>query len=81
MNQIPKLLERLEKGIPPNERILEIDETAEKQKYESESAELPAILIAGWIYETYWQNKYTPNGEIMPYDTMSRLLLKACDDI
>lgn len=81
LNQIPTLLERLEKGIPPNERILDIVETAGKQKYESESAELPAILIAGWIYETYWQNKYTANGEIMPYDTMSRLLLKACDDI
>lgn len=81
LNQIPKLLERLEKGIPPNEIILEVDETTQKQKYETQSAELPAILIAGWIYETYWQKKYTANGEIMPYETMSRLLLKACEDI
>ncbi|GAH03875.1 unnamed protein product, partial [marine sediment metagenome] len=63
------------------EIILQVDEIGEKPKYETESAELPAILIAGWIYETYWQKKYTPDGKIMPYETMCRLLLKACEDI
>jgi len=81
LNQIPKLLERLEKGIPPNELVVRINKSAGKEKYETQSAELSAILIAGWIYEAYWQKKYDQDGEIMPYETMSRLLLKACEDI
>jgi len=81
LDQIPKLLERLEKGIPPNELVVRINKSAGKEKYETQSAELSAILIAGWIYETYWQKKYDQDAEIMPYETMSRLLLKACEDI
>lgn len=81
LDQIPELLERLEKGIPPNELVVRINKSAGKEKYETQSAELSAILIAGWIYETYWQKKYDQDAEIMPYETMSRLLLKACEDI
>jgi len=81
LGQIPKLLERLQKGVPPNELVVRINKSAGKEKYETQSAELSAILIAGWIYETYWQKKYDQDAEIMPYETISRLLLKACEDI
>ena len=77
--QIHKLVERLDKGIPPNEVIVEINEIADV-KYKTIPAKLPAILIAGWIYETYWQKTFEEDGDTMKYKTMSRLLLKACED-
>ena len=79
LNQVPELVDRLENGVPPNEVIVEI--CPETVKYSTEGAFLPAILIAGWIYESYWQEKYDQNQDIMKYKTMSRLLLKACEDI
>ncbi len=79
INQIPSLLERLMAGIPPNEIIEQIDEV--ECKYSTCPAEFSAILTAGWMYETYLQKTYTPTYQIMPYLTMSRLLLKACEDI
>ena len=78
--QIPKLVERLKNGIPPNEIIIEINEMKDDVRYETKPAKLPAILIAGWIYETYWQKTFKENGDTMKYKTMSRLLLKACED-
>ena len=77
--QIPFLLERLIKGIPPNELIERIDDS--ECKYITRPAEFAAILMAGWMYETYWQKTYITTGNKMPYLTMSRLLLKACEDI
>jgi hypothetical protein len=81
LNQIPRLLERLSKGIPPNEVVLRNNEMSDGETYGAEAGELPAILIAGWMYETYWQQKYRPDAKMMGYETMSRLLLKACEDI
>lgn len=78
LEHIPELVERLENGIPPNEIILEIDE--ENEKYKTKPATLSGIIIAGWIYETYWQEKFQGDN-LMPYNTVSRLLLKACEDI
>lgn len=78
LEHIPDLVERLENGIPPNEIILEIDE--KNEKYKTKPATLSGIILAGWIYETYWQEKFQGDN-LMPYNTMSRLLLKACEDI
>jgi len=80
INQIPHLVLRLENGIPPNEVIEEI--SSDGDKYSAKPASLTTILIAGWIYECYWQAKYDyKSPDIMKYKTMSRLLLKACEDI
>ena len=79
LNQIPKLVGRLENGIPPNESITEIDE--QEGIYNTQPADIPAILISGWMYETYWQEKFEADEKIMTYKTLSRLILKACEDI
>lgn len=80
ISQIPKLVQRLENGIPPNEVIEEI--SPDKLKYFTKGAYLPAIFMAGWVYECYWQEKKcNQDDDIMTYQTMSRLLLKACEDI
>ena len=80
--QVPKLVDRLTKGIPPNE-IPEISfnprATKHKWNFQTEPAELPAILIAGWVYQIYRENNMKKK-KILPYDTLSRLLLKACED-
>jgi len=79
VKQIPLLLERLMAGIPPNEIVEQIDE--DECKYITCPAEFAAILMAGWMYETYWQKTYITTGNKMPYLTMSRLLLKSCEDV
>jgi hypothetical protein len=80
IDQVPILVERLEKGIPPNEIIVEITDLPES-KYKTQSARLTSILIAGWIYETYWQKYYDTTDNIIKYNTFSKLILKACEDI
>jgi hypothetical protein len=79
IEQIPELVNRLERGIPPNEILKNIDEMG-NGVYETEPAYLSAILLAGWIYESYWQKKNSENIKVMKYKTMCRLLLKACED-
>ncbi len=80
LGQVPGLIKRLENGIPPNEVIEEI--SSDEGKYSSKPANLTALFIAGWVYECYWQEKKcNQDDDIMTYQTMSRLLLKACEDI
>jgi len=79
LSQIPALVGRLENGIPPNEMITEVNEA--KVTYNTKPATIPAILISGWIYETYWQERFGPDEKVMKYKTLSRLILKACEDI
>jgi len=82
LSQIPTLVGRLENGIPPNEMITEVNEA--RGNYNTKPATLPAILISGWVYETYWQQECDPDGQnerVMKYKTLSRLVLKACEDI
>ena len=79
LHQVPVLLRRICHGVPPNE-VLKITVNPKDQTHTrcSEPAELAAILNAGWAYETYWQKSVSTNG--IDYDTISRLLLKACED-
>ena len=79
LGQIPELVDRLRKGIPPNEIIVEINELGEL-KYETQAAELTSIMLAGWIYETYWQKNFIDDGSMMKFNTLSRLVLKAFED-
>lgn len=78
IDQVPELVERLANGVPPNETI-EVDR--HHMKYKSVPAEIPAMFLAGWIYECYWQtNEKDQQGKIK-YMEISKLLLKACEDI
>jgi len=82
LSLIPKLVGRLENGIPPNESVAEINE--QEGIYNTHPAAIPAILISGWMYETYWQEKFDADEvdeRVMTYKTLSRLILKACEDI
>lgn len=79
LSQIPALVGRLENGIPPNEIITEVSEA--KGTYITKPATIPSILISGWIYETYWQERFGQDEKVMKYKTLSRLILKACEDI
>ena len=82
LKQIPYLVRRLQNRIPPNE-IPNLSYDAKKRigKYSPEAAELPAILIAGWIYQVHRERSYTKrNTKLLPFETLSRLLLKACED-
>ena len=79
LSQIPKLVGRLENGIPPNESVAEINE--QEGIYNTHPAAIPAILISGWMYETFWQEKSNADKRLMTYKTLSRLILKACEDI
>lgn len=82
LKQIPYLVRRLKNGIPPNE-IPNFSYNVKKRigKYSPEAAELPAILIAGWIYQVHRERSYTKrNTKLLPFETLSRLLLKACED-
>ena len=82
ISQISELVQRLDNGIPPNEVNIKCSSKPGKEEYFSKAAFLPAILNAGWIYESYWQEMFNNSqGSIMDYKTMSRLLLKACEDI
>jgi len=82
VDQIPDLLDRLRVGIPPNEIVrISPNPRGKKNKwtYACEPAELPAILIAGWIYQIYREHN-RENKDILSYETLSRLLLKSCED-
>lgn len=79
VKQVYHLILRLSNGIPPNEVIFEVDENT--ATYKTVPAEIPAIFLAGWIYECCWQNNNNGEQEKMKYMTISRLLLKACEDI
>lgn len=79
IKQIPDLIQRLSNGIPPSEVICEIDEN--EPLYKTIPAKIPAIFLAGWIYECSWQqNLNNEQKTIEKYMTISRLLLKACED-
>jgi len=80
--EVPYLVKRLRNGIPPNEiPNFSYDEKKEMGMYSPEAAELPAILIAGWMYQVYRERSYAKeNGEVLPFETLCRLLLKACED-
>ena len=79
IDQVPSLVKRLGNGIPPNEIIINVSKSPEE--YKTEAATLPAIFLSGWIYETYWQKNFDHEDKVMKYETMSRLILKACEDI
>lgn len=79
IQQIPSLVNRISKGLPPNEVIRIVDEMGNGE-YKTEPAYLSGLLIAGWVYESYWQKEFTTDGKLMKYMTMCRLLLKACED-
>ncbi len=82
VEQIPKLVELLDKGIPPGEIVIDVDiDESGKGTCKTDRAELPGILVAGWVYETYWQKMHDEDENMMKYNTMSRLILKACDYI
>lgn len=78
LKQVQGLIKRLSNGIPPNEVICEIDANA--RVYKTLPAEIPAIFLAGWIYECCWQKNSNDEQNGMKYMEMSRLLLKACED-
>lgn len=78
LNQIPHLVARLKNGIPPNEVILRVD--TDQVAYETEPAEIAAIMLAGWMFETYWQRRFSEGGPLMNYRTLSRLILKSLED-
>jgi hypothetical protein len=84
LKQIPELVNRLQNGIPPNEiPNISFDEVEKSGSYSPEPAELPAILIAGWMYQIYREKngaEEEADKELLSYDTLSRLLLKACED-
>lgn len=82
LEQIPYLLRRLQNGIPPNEiPNFSYDNKKKKGNYSSQAAELPAILIAGWMYQVYRERNYGKrNMKLLPFETLCRLLLKACED-
>ena len=71
--QVPALLERIEAGIPPSE-------TAEKgEELSPRPAELSAIMVAGWVYESFWEQEAESDRKF-DYFTFMRLLLKGCED-
>ena len=80
--QIPHLVIRLMNGIPPGEiPNFSFDVKKKMGNYSPEAAELPAILIAGWIYQVHRERSDPKrNIELLPFETLCRLLLKACED-
>jgi len=82
LKQIPYLVRRLQNGIPPNEiPNFSYNEKKKTGKYSPEAGELPAILIAGWIYQVHREQSYAKrNTKLLPFKTLCRLLLKACED-
>lgn len=80
--QIPHLVIRLTNRIPPSE-IPNFSFDAKKKigNYSPEAAELPAILIAGWMYQVHREQSYAKKKtKLLQYETLCRLLLKACED-
>lgn len=82
LKQIPYLVRRLRNGIPPNEiPNFSYDEKKGMGSYSPEAGELPAILIAGWIYQVHRERSHAKrNTKLLPFETLCRLLLKACED-
>jgi hypothetical protein len=80
--QIPHLVKRLQNGIPPNEiPNFSYDENKKAGKYSPQAGELPAIIIAGWMYQVLREQSYSKsNTKLLPFNTLCRLLLKACED-
>lgn len=78
IEQVPVLLRRICNNIPPNE-IFEIDDN---QEVKSKPAELTAIFLSGCIYQIYRESIQGSPGKnnTCNYHTLSRLLLKACED-
>ena len=78
--QVPLLVARLKSGIPPNEiPNISYDGDSSNGEYKRSPAELPAILLAGWIYQVFREGR-GKRGKVLPYETLSRFLLKACED-
>lgn len=80
LKQVPRLVSRLEAGIPPNEipNIVYGEDNSEGE-YKGEPAELPAILLAGWIYQVFREGR-GKEDKVLPYETLSRFILKGCED-
>lgn len=79
LNQVPKLVNRLLNGLPPNE----IPNYSKKLEgsYAPEPAGVPAILTAGWIYENFRERAQGRRKKnVLDRAALSRLLLKACED-
>lgn len=70
---VPALLMRLKRGIPPSE-LGEPD-----CELSPRAADLSAILVAGWVYESFWQLPAQKDGRY-EYSTLMRLVLKGCED-
>jgi hypothetical protein len=81
IKQIPALVQRLKSGIPPNEIVFEVSEVPDEEKYNTSLAAVSAIVNAGWIYETHWQQSSSEDTPLLQYNTILRLVLKALDDI
>lgn len=72
-DQVPALLTRLERGIPPSE-------VAEPGcELSPQAAHLSAIMVAGWVYESFRQLPKQKDGRY-DYSTLMRLVLKGCED-
>lgn len=72
-DQVPALLTRLKRGVPPSE-------VAEQGcELSPQAADLSAILVAGWVYESFWQLP-EQKDERYDYSTLMRLVLKGCED-
>ena len=71
--QVAALLGRLEAGIPPSE-VAEPGCALSPQ-----AADLSSILVAGWVYESFWQLQ-EPSKQRYDYTTLMRLILKGCED-
>ena len=82
LNQVHKLVDRLLNGLPPNE-IPNYTYNSKKLKgsYAPEPAGVPAILTAGWIYESFRERAQgRGQKDVLDHASLSRLLLKACED-
>lgn len=82
LEQLPGLVSRLQNGIPPNEiPNITYDKKRKKGVYRPEPAELSSILIAGWMYQIHRERVYDKRKvKLLSFETLCRLLLKACED-
>jgi len=72
-DQVAALLGRLEEGISPSE----VAQPA--CALSPQAADLSAILVAGWVYESFWQIQEQKDQKY-DYLTLMRLILKGCED-
>lgn len=72
-DQVPALLTQLKRGIPPS-AVPELE-----CELSPRPADLSAILVAGWVYESFWQLP-EQKDERYDYSTLMRLVLKGCED-